>query len=77
MKNKKKWVAVVLTLILPGAGHLYIKEKKKGIFLLAFVLLMSIFTNAAPSILTSVGLLVGYFYSLVSVVMDFNAKIIN
>lgn len=71
MKNKKKWLAVLLNFIFPGAGQVYIGQKKKGIALLIFTIAMSIITTASPNVLTSIGLLIGYFYSIVSVIIAF------
>jgi TM2 domain-containing membrane protein YozV len=43
---KKGWISIILSLIFPGLGHLYLGRVKKGVLLLAAdivsVLLMSV-----------------------------------
>lgn len=68
---KNKILGLVMTLIFPGSGHIYIGRKKKGAILFIFTMIMSVFTASAPSIITTLGLIVGYFYSIISYLKEY------
>lgn len=68
---KNKIIGLLITLVFPGFGHIYIGSKKKGAILFVFTMIMSIFTASAPSIVTTLGLIVGYFYSIISYLKEY------
>ena len=47
VEYKENVVALLLALILPGAGHMYAGEMKKGIFFLAFFIIVGIAITVA------------------------------
>ncbi len=41
-KPKRVWITILLAMIFPGAGHLYLERYKRGIVMMALVLVSSI-----------------------------------
>lgn len=60
---KKISITLILSFLLPGAGHLYLGSKIKGIVLLCLSLSIKFLSSKLP--LTSVALLIIILYSLV------------
>lgn len=70
--KKNKLLGLLLTLIFPGVGHIYLNKNRKGIVIFVIVMIMSIFTASSPSIFTTIGLIVGYFYSIVTYLREYS-----
>ncbi|MBU5228099.1 hypothetical protein KQI36_15815 [Clostridium senegalense] len=73
MKNKNKAIMIILSLLMPGLGNLYIGDKKKGSILLA----VSLITTAVSDkykIITGL-FIIYYIYAILTCLSTYNNQL--
>lgn len=68
---KKKWLAIILSFLIPGAGHMYLGDMSKGIILIVIFLASNILAQTVNPVFGLIYVVI-WVYAMIS-----SAKLTN